>query len=37
MGQHPTKHPKTDAKISRFFIFPIPEVKKGFKMDYFTC
>ena len=37
MGQHPTKHPKTEAKISRFFIFFILKVKKGFKMDYIAC
>ncbi len=37
MGQHPTKHPKTEAKISIFFIFSISEVKKEFKMSYFTC
>jgi len=31
----PTKHPKTEAKISIFILFSIPWVKKEFKMGYF--
>jgi len=30
----PTKHPKTEAKISIFILFFIPWVKKAFKMAY---